>query len=88
MDSSQGDGGTDDRWCADMFAWMRDQSSGSMMSSMMWQGPEQMRISCREWVNQDGANAGASAQQRCSAMVDWMSSHMSTRGGNWMMQGR
>ena len=88
MNSSQSDGPSDDQWCTDMFEWMSDQSGGSMMGSMMWQGPEQMGTSCREWINQNRPETGSSGQQRCNDMVDWMDGHMSSRGGNWMMQDR
>lgn len=79
---------SDDQWCTDMFAWMSDQSGGSMMGSQMWQGSEQMNTSCREWVNEDHGDTGQTGQQRCDDMVGWMNSHMSSRGGNWMMDDR
>ena len=88
MNSSQSGGESDDEWCTDVFTWMGDQSGGSMMGSMMWQGPEQMGKACREWVNQDRPETGASGQQQCNDMVEWMDGHMSSRGGNWMMQNR
>jgi hypothetical protein len=47
-----------------------------------------MGNSCRDWVNQEGAESGASRRARCTDMVDWMDAHMSSRGGNWMMQDR
>lgn len=81
-------GGTDDQWCSDMFTWMSDQSGGSMMGSMMWQGSKQMDTSCRAWVAQDPRESGQTDQQRCSDMVEWMDSHMSGRNGRWMMQDR
>lgn len=88
MVSSEADSQADGQWCTDMFAWMSDQSGGSMMGSMMWQGPEQLGKACQEWVSRDRADSGASGQRRCSDMVEWMGGHMSSRGGNWMMSGR
>ena len=85
MNSSQAEDQADDQWCTDMFAWMSDQSAGSMMGSMMWQGAEQMGTTCREWVAQDRADLGASGQQRCADMIEWMNGHMSSRDGRWMM---
>jgi hypothetical protein len=82
-DSAQG-GLPDDQWCTDMFAWMSDQSGGSMM----WQGPEHMGSACRAWINQDPTDTESSGHQRCNAMVAWMDGDMSSRGGNWMMQDR
>jgi hypothetical protein len=79
---------SDDQWCADMFAWMSDQSGDSMMGSMMWQGPQQMGTSCRKWVDQSRGDTGSTGQQGCHDMIAWMNGHMSSRGGNWMMQGR
>jgi hypothetical protein len=88
MVSSQG-GVADQQWCADMFTWMNDQSDGSMTGSMMWQGPEQMGTACRKWVNDDRSpETGSSGKQRCADMVEWMSGHMSSSGGSWMMQNR
>jgi hypothetical protein len=86
MNSSQRGSHSDDQWCTEMFRWMGDRSGGSMMGSTMWQGPEQMGKACREWVNQDRAETGASGQQQCDDMVEWMDGHMPSRGGNWMMQ--
>jgi hypothetical protein len=86
--SSAHSGLADDQWCTDMFAWMGDQSGGSMMGSMMWQGPQQMGASCREWVDQDRGDTGSAGQQRCHDMIDWMDAHMPNRGGNWMRQDR
>jgi hypothetical protein len=88
MTSSQVDRQSNRQWCTEMFAWMSDQSGGPMMSSMMWQGPEQLGSACREWVSQDRAERGESGRQRCNDMVEWMDGHMSTRGGDWTMQGR
>jgi hypothetical protein len=88
LTSSHADRQSKDEWCTDMFAWMNDQSEGSMMSSMMWQGPDQLGRACREWVGQGRADSGKSGQQRCGDMVEWMDGHMSTRGGEWMMQDR
>ena len=88
VNSSQGGGQSDDQWCTDMFTWMGDQSGGSMMGSMMWQGPEQMGQACREWVSQDRVETGASGEQRCNDMVEWMDGHMPSRDGSWMMQDR
>lgn len=84
VDAFPGDAAPDEQWCADMFAWMDEQSDGSMMGSTMWRGPEQMGRSCRAWVDQEGAPD----QQRCEDMVAWMDGHMSRRDGGWMMQGR
>ncbi len=88
MNSSQGSSQSDDQWCMDMFTWMGNQSGGSMMGSMMWQGPEQMGKACHEWINQDRPETGASGQQRCDDLVEWMNGHMSSRDGNWMMRDR
>jgi hypothetical protein len=88
MSSAQSDGLSDDQWCTDMFAWMSDQSGGSMMGSMMWQGPEQMRKTCRDWAAEERADSDAAGPQRCDALVEWMNGHMSSQGGNWMMQDR
>jgi hypothetical protein len=74
-----------DGWCTDMFAWMSGRSDGSMMSSHMWQGPEQLGTSCREWADTDDVDA-ETRRQRCDDMVEWMDGHMSSRGGTWMMQ--
>ena len=87
MTSPQTDGQSDDQWCTDMFAWMSDQSGGTMMGSMMWQGPQQLSQACREWVTQDRADFRASGTQHCEDMVAWMNGHMSSRDGNWMMRG-
>lgn len=88
LEASTNGSPADDQWCTDMFTWMGDQSGGSMMSSMMWQGPQQMGTACREWVDQDRAGAGVSGQQRCNDMVEWMDGHMASQGGSWMMQDR
>jgi hypothetical protein len=85
MAASQARGPFDDRWCTDMFAWMSDQSGGSMMGSMMWQGSERLGTACRAWVSQDRAESGAVGQERCQDMVEWMEGHMSSRGDQWMM---
>jgi hypothetical protein len=82
LHSLEGDSQADDQWCTDMFAWMSDQSGGSMM----WQGPERMGETCREWVARDRAETGAAGPQQCNLMVDWMNVHMSSQGGQWMMQ--
>lgn len=86
--TSSGGIGPDKEWCTNMFAWMADQSGGAMMGSMMSRGPEEIGRWCRAWVKQSGANDGASGEQQCDAMVDWMKDHMSGRGGNWMMDNR
>ncbi|CAN5289545.1 hypothetical protein BH09ACT10_BH09ACT10_28580 [soil metagenome] len=78
----------DSQWCSDMFAWMSNQSTGSMMGNMMWQGSEQLGTSCRTWVGQDHPDSRASDLLRCDEMVDWMDDHMLSRGGHWMMNDR
>jgi hypothetical protein len=86
--NSSQSGLSNDQWCTNMFAWMSDQSGGSMMGSLMWQGPEQMGTACREWIHQNPADPQSSGKQRCDDMVDWMDGQMSSSGGNWMMQDR
>lgn len=79
---------SDDPWCTDMFAWMSNQSGGSTMGSMMWQGPAQISGACRDWADQSRAGTSASDLERCHDMVEWMDDHMSSRGGTWMMPQR
>ena len=79
---------SDETWCTDMFRWMGNQSDGSMVGSMMWQGPDQIGSACHEWIDQDRPGTEASRQQRCDDMVEWMNGHLSSRGGSWMMQDR
>jgi hypothetical protein len=79
---------SEDQWCTDMFTWMSDRSQGSMMGSMMWQGPEEMGTTCREWVAVDHPELSAAGPQRCAEMVAWMDGHMTSHGGRWMMQDR
>jgi hypothetical protein len=88
MTSSRADGQSDDQWCTDMFAWMGDQSGGSMMHSSMWQSPARMGDSCRDWVDREGAGRTSSNRARCIDMVEWMDAHLSSRRGTWMMQDR
>jgi hypothetical protein len=83
--SSQGDNQSDDQWCTDMFAWMSDQSGGSMMDSLLWQGADQMSEACRAWVGQDRGEMGASGPQRRNDMIEWMDGHMTSRDGSWLM---
>ncbi|MCY7401257.1 MAG: hypothetical protein LH477_09900 [Nocardioides sp.] len=59
---------------------MSTEADGSMMGSMMWQGPEQMRAACRDWVATDGAG-DASGPQGCDEMVEWMDGHLTSRDG-------
>lgn len=77
-----------DQWCSDMFAWMSEQTTGSMSHSMMWTGPERLSAACRRWVRQEGATAGSTLDQRCIDMVAWMDRRMSGPGDTWMMQDR
>ena len=88
MDSASSEAGADDRWCADMFAWMDERSGGSMMGSKMWQGSEEMGKACRDWVSDERGETGATGPQQCDAMLEWMDGHMSSQGGRWMMQDR
>jgi hypothetical protein len=78
----------DDQWCDNMFAYMDDQSGGMMMGSGMWQNSERMGGTCRAWVSDGEAPAGAGGMRSCEDMVEWMSQHMSDSDGMWMMQGR
>lgn len=81
-------------WCAGLTEWMTHHMGATGMSpQMMWGSPEQMRASCRQWINDDSTAAGTlDGQDRCDAMVEWMNRHMGTwsgrqNWGDWMMHG-
>ena len=81
-DSYQGGDGPGDGWCSSMIDWMSGRMGqrhpGMMMGSMMWQDPESMRATCRQWTA-DNPTASNGSGRWCDHMVDWMSDHM----GDW-----
>jgi hypothetical protein len=81
-------------WCAGLTEWMTHHMGATGMGpQMMWGSPEQMRASCRQWIDTDSSAAGTlDGQARCDAMVDWMNGHMRAWTGrqnwdDWMMHG-
>lgn len=96
MNSPSADPESGDQWCTDMFAWMGDNSGGSMMGdsgdsmmdNMMWQSSNEMGDACRQWVSDQRSETGEAGLQQCDSMLEWMDGHMSTQDGHWMMQGR
>lgn len=75
-------------WCAQMTSWMGDRISGGMMGSSMWDGPGQLRGSCRQWADENGQAATSSAGSSCDDMVTWMSDHAVNGWDNMMMHDR
>lgn len=82
-DSPQRAGGPDEGWCRSMADWMDgrigSRPGGMMLGPMMWQDPDSMRATCREWMVDDPAAGGSRRAEWCDEMVGWLSDHM----GDW-----
>ena len=88
MDSSSADAQPDAQWCTDLLAWMGEQSGGSMMGTMMWQGSAKMGRACRAWAAEERADTAGSGPRRCDSMVEWMDGHLASGDGRWMRRDR
>lgn len=91
-DWSRSDGGgahADDRWCAEMVAWMRSADGDAMMMrSQMWDRPDHLRASCRAWADHSDPAPTDRSAARCDDMVDWMQDHSRGDRNGHMMGGR
>ena len=72
-------------WCGDMAGWMNQQlTDGQMMGPRMWDDPDRMLDTCRQWTSTSGSTGDA---PRCDDMVAWMRGHAGGDWDNWMMNG-
>lgn len=87
-ESHQGSNGPGDGWCSSMTDWMNgrmdQRQGGMMMGPMMWQDPDSMRATCREWMAVNPTAGGT--VEWCDEMVSWMSDHMGD-WDQWMQNG-